>query len=51
MVVTDIESTSRLGKIAEHRRLSLAILATRVAKIKRITVQSQPRQIVRKTLS
>jgi hypothetical protein len=35
---------------AGHWRLSPIILATQEAEIRKITVQSQPRQIVRKTL-
>jgi hypothetical protein len=36
---------------AEHRWLTSAIPATKKAEIRRIEVQSQPRQIVRETLS
>jgi hypothetical protein len=36
---------------AGHWRLRPVILATKEAEIRRITVQSQPRQTVRKTLS
>jgi hypothetical protein len=36
---------------ARHQWLMLAILATQEAEIRRIAVQSQPRQIVHETLS
>jgi hypothetical protein len=52
--ISQIKSFRRLFKksfLARHQWLMLVILATQVAKIRRIMVQSQPRQIVGETLS
>jgi hypothetical protein len=38
-------------KLAGHRWLTRVVLANQEAEMKRITVQSQPRQIVLETLS
>jgi hypothetical protein len=47
----DSISTYKMLGTAGHWRLRPVILATKEAEIRRITVQSQPRQTVRKTLS
>jgi hypothetical protein len=41
----------KLERKAGHQWLTSVILATQKAEIRRITVQSQPRQIVHETLS
>jgi hypothetical protein len=45
------ECSIKSGSAARCQRLSPVILATQEAEIRRISVQSQPRQIVRETLS
>jgi hypothetical protein len=42
---------STMAKLAWHLWLMLVILATQEADIRRITVQSQPREVVFETLS
>jgi hypothetical protein len=49
--VYDCQWLNKKSRSARHRWLTPVILATREAEIRRIMVRSQPRQIVRETLS
>jgi hypothetical protein len=51
MQLTTYFTSSETDLLAEHQWLTPVILATREAEIRRIVVQSQPGQIVHKTLS